>query len=224
MKLIGSTFLALFVSQVQGNEKESSLALRAAKNTKGIAVPWFRYRLYETLEPTVESAAKSLAYTETTWNLPGAAEVEIYSYDEMDTEQQELVTALGFLDKNEWDCYVNHWEYYDWNDFPEGIQSYWEALGWTEGNWENGADPPASEDKFFSELAAAEKTAAEELCFFAETWDGESMDDWAALPAAKETRSPTTPLLDAPAAAPGDDTCTGYLLGSLDCKTSVTQS
>jgi len=147
MKLILSTFLTLLVSSVLGLDGDRSLAFRAPQSTQGIAVPWSRYRLWENLNSDVKTAAETLTYTETSWNLLGTLDdVESLNFDALEEAPQSLEIDLGFLDQKEWNCCVNHWTFYDWGDFSEGIQPYWEALGWTEDSWNGAEDPPASDE------------------------------------------------------------------------------
>lgn len=73
------------------------------------------------------------------------------------------------------DCYLNHYGDYDWEELElYDIAIFYEALGWSQLAWDSGSQSlyPDTEEKFWAELSAAEQEAAEELCYFASTWDG----------------------------------------------------
>ena len=75
--------------------------------------------------------------------------------------------------------YVNHYFGLDWDELSDyGVLDSVRALGWTQDSWDNDRNPPKSEDKFWDELSDDEKEAADDLCFFAETWDQTDLNDW----------------------------------------------
>ena len=145
--------------------------------------PAFRYVPWSDLSSDFVEQAKSLGYQESTWNTPGTARVEKRAYEDLNKRETEAAVALGFTDKNVWDCYMNHYDDYDWDELDTaGVQYYFELLGWTEARWsENGDDDTTADfmwDKDWTELDAAQQTAARQLCFQQETWDGVSLDEW----------------------------------------------
>jgi hypothetical protein len=83
-------------------------------------------------------------------------------------------------------CYIySHYNDYDWSDLAvEGIQGFVMDLGWTEQMWVSlDGSAPASDDLYWDELSQTQRDAAQALCYFEETWNGElSMDQWPALP------------------------------------------
>lgn len=73
----------------------------------------------------------------------------------------------------------NHYNDYDWNELQEdGLDVPYITLGWTKESWEGKAPEPASENKTWSNLTLVEQQAADEVCYFLETWDQISMVNW----------------------------------------------
>jgi hypothetical protein len=151
-------------------------SIRLLANSRGIDEPEFRYVEWNDLGQAQKTAAGTgLDYTKATWNVPGTAEVELLAFSSLTTENMAAAIALGFSEEV-WDCYVNHYDDYAWAELAtEGVQQYFITLGWTEASWTGVADPPASDDEFFSDLSSGEKTAAEEICYNKLLWNGESL-------------------------------------------------
>merc|ERR1711865_256817 len=85
---------------------------------------------------------------------------------------------LGF-DVETWDCDVNHYFGYYWEGLATyDLQKYWMALGWSEASWNGEIDPPDTDEKDWEELTEEQQKAAEEICYFQQTWDGISITDW----------------------------------------------
>lgn len=83
------------------------------------------------------------------------------------------VVTLGALQ------YINHYNGAEWNQLADyGALEGYQALGWTEGAWNENVGPPASDDKSWRELTEAEQEAAGSLCFFLENWDKSPLTDW----------------------------------------------
>ena len=67
---------------------------------------------------------------------------------------------------------------YSWEELgTEGVQTYFQALGWTQSFWDDETGTPASEDKDWSELTDAEREAATDVCFLESTWNEVSLAD-----------------------------------------------
>jgi hypothetical protein len=154
--------------------------------------PEMRYTEWNSLpqeEEAYSAAVNDLGYDEYTWNLPGTAEIESLSYETIGLtgflgivgrSQQEAIQDLCLTELT-WDCYMNHYSDYTWEELlEEEVQGFYQTLGWTKDNWEsdNEEDYPASENKDWSELSDEEKTAADELCYFEETWDEQDLSEW----------------------------------------------
>ena len=97
-----------------------------------------------------------------TWNVPGTALVEQYSYESIllgifkstgttDKDTMEALDTLGFDDDKAgvYDCYVNHYNDYSWSDIVDMgtaeedngvsgsvIQDSLKILGWTKESWD----------------------------------------------------------------------------------------
>ena len=143
--------------------------------------PQFRYVPFIEIEqPNANLTRTILGYDEATWDLPGTAEIETLDFCSILEIQQNVAFSLGFDGGWQWDCYINHYDFYDWEELePEGVQEYFITLGWTAKSWEGKADAPESDEKFWSELNETEKVAVEQICYFEEIWDmNEAIPDW----------------------------------------------
>ena len=84
----------------------------------------------------------------------------------------DAMNNFGY-DENVWDCWINHYSYYDWDEFIQyEFAEPLIVLGWNQSNWDGDAPEPESDSKDWIELTVEERTAAEELCYFEEVWDG----------------------------------------------------
>ena len=63
-----------------------------------------------------------------------------------------------------------NWDAMSWEVMKAEHRGHWALLGWTAESWENGA-APASNDKPFSALSAAEQSAVTALGMTAAQWD-----------------------------------------------------
>jgi hypothetical protein len=122
------------------------------------------------LDAPLKAAAKTLNYTDTTWTQTGGNPIEHLSWKGLSFEQQKAATALGYPSEC-WDCKVDKYEGFYWNEVPDQIKHYWRTLGWNKTNWEEGGKEPASEDKSFYQLTPDEKDAATNLCYDRDSWD-----------------------------------------------------
>jgi hypothetical protein len=70
----------------------------------------------------------------------------------------------------------NHFQSYTWGDLTfDGLDLTVADLGWTRSSWEELEPPPPSESASWKDLAEGERSAASELCYFRENWDGMDM-------------------------------------------------
>ena len=82
-----------------------------------------------------------------------------------------------------WDCYINHYNFYDWDELvDDGVQEFFETLGWNNNSWIGNEDPPASDGKLWMDLSFEEKSAAEEVCFFKATWNSQELSNLTGIP------------------------------------------
>lgn len=148
-------------------------------------LPEYRFIPWQSLPESIKTQAENgLGYDEETWNYPGSNEaVESLSFSSLDDLKQDAAEAIGFLDEDTWDCWVNHFNDYDWFELGESdLSECFEVLGWTEESWESD-DAPASETKDWSELTIEEQEGATCLCFFEDTWDGDlTLDQYSTIP------------------------------------------
>ena len=111
-----------------------------------------------------------MTYTVESWNNLGTAAVEETRFISLKAGEKEGAKALG-LDTNTWDCFMNHYENYDWDSFHADVKAAVETLGYSERSWSEDTEV-ASEGKKWADLTSVEQSAATRLCFFEEVWDG----------------------------------------------------
>lgn len=140
----------------------------------------------------VSSLVDVLDYSDYTWDMLFTNQLEKESYDSFsktDTQRGAINTELGF-DEDQFDCCMNHYEWYDWADFQvvyENGENYadqilaLEALGWTEEMWES-EDPNDWADTdymYWDELTEYQREMAErKLCYTRETWNWVPLSQW----------------------------------------------
>lgn len=109
-----------------------------------------------------------VGYTAEMWNAPSSANaVEEMQWDSLTIAQQTALTESLGWSADIWNCHINHYSDYDWQDLvDEGVQQYWLALGWTEASWLGQITAPTTEDADWIGLSAGEQAAATQLCYF----------------------------------------------------------
>lgn len=155
-------------------------------NSRGILIPWYRYRLWDTLNGSVQAHAETLSYTNESWNLPGLHTLEKLSFETIRAESSQLVSAIVEIGFTEyvWDCWVNHYDDYWWEELEQfELAQYYAVLGWNQSTWDTAnSSIPESSDLYWNELSDEQRTAAREVCYTLELWDELSLDFWPALP------------------------------------------
>jgi len=173
---VKANFRTQSISEEQSDEGTTKPTAAPMTTESEYVFPAFRYVPYSNLTKVVE--AEALGYTEDTWNSPGTAAIEAIAFLDLNADQVEAATSLGFTEVS-WDCNQNHYAGYTWSELTEyGLVAYYEALGFGQASWEGLTDAPAVNDLFWAELDEAQQDAAEELCFFRETWDMVHIDQW----------------------------------------------
>ena len=155
-------------------------------NNRGIEYPSFRYLQWRYLDDENMTIAMGFGYTEASWDMPGSATIELLNFDGLGLGQTEA-KMLGFT-QDVWDCYINHYLFYDWDDLDAEIQGYLTAIGWDPSSWGPSAVKPDTYEKFWDELTDDQRGNATELCYFAETWNNDNLIFWTTGP---PTDSPT---------------------------------
>jgi len=142
--------------------------------------PAVRYQAWSQLKTQQKYAALDLGYTQYSWNNYDA-EVELLSFEEVTKESDwnQAVLDLGY-DTDTWDCCINNYMSYTYKDLQNHQSTFpfleysVNVLGWTKESW-GSEDPkkwPDSEFKEWDQLIDFEKTAADYLCYYKESWDG----------------------------------------------------
>lgn len=132
--------------------------------------------------------ATDLSWDEESWNSPGTAKFEMKSsFDSLveksikknDTVADSLM-SMGWTEST-YDCFVNHYEDYDWKDLEEYTDTipYWTDLGWNSSSWDGDIDyEPESEAAEWKDLTETEQLAAVALCYFEELWSYVDISQW----------------------------------------------
>jgi hypothetical protein len=165
-----------------------------------IPYPDFRYVAYDELEAPTQALAKDiLKYEDKTWDLPGTAKIVELDFCSMDMAEQEAATSIGFVDDWQWDCYINHFNNYDWLELEkDDVQGYFSDMGWTEDSWDGNAGYPESEDLYWDDMSPTEKEAGKQICYFKEIWDMElAISNWP-----PPTMNPTSSSTGVPSMTP----------------------
>ena len=194
-----------------------------------VGYPYFRYTQYSELSDDSKDAATVLGYNNNAnndWDLPNTNPIEKSAFFSLTDDQKEAAKTLGFPiepyvgidlnnyeDSDTWDCYVNHYGGYGWDELVEyDLAQYWEALGYNSKHWEENSTeeiPPAA-GEFWDGLTEDEQAAAASLCYFEQTWNEDpTIDLWPddlqgpAPPTAPPSKSPTvSPTTAAPTPLP----------------------
>ena len=77
------------------------------------------------------------------------------------------------MSEQQWDCFMNHYEGYEWDDLPQHALDALVDLGWIECSWkrEPNCITPANENYNWRRLNDTERAAAVQLCWFRDSWD-----------------------------------------------------
>lgn len=178
--MICSSRLPLLVVAALSWSVPSTSAYTVMPNPQNVKPPSFRFVPWEALKDQEKAMAGEAGYEEKTWNKPGSNKLEHLCFESVSAKNEaagNALAALGFSEES-WDCFVNHYRDYDWDELEKyGVQKSFVALGWTEKAWEDGPEPDA-EGKYWKDLTSTEHKAATELCFFQETWDEVAIPLW----------------------------------------------
>lgn len=156
--------------------------------------PAVRYEPWSLKEARTKSMLMGrLQYRRKSWDFEPLSdswnEIEFYSWADSATSNMTRTYAslLGY-DEDKWDCCVNHYEGFEWQDlenwnYTEQIAAL-KALGWSHDTYglTESTVWPESEFQYFSELTEYQRyMAASKLCFTEETWNEElALSDWPA--------------------------------------------
>uniref|UniRef100_A0A7R9W8L7 Uncharacterized protein n=1 Tax=Pseudictyota dubia TaxID=2749911 RepID=A0A7R9W8L7_9STRA len=165
--------------------------------------PCVRYIPWNSLTVQEKRNAEDLGYTRTTWNYVDfqVNPAENVDFSSLEKNEQKAAKKLGYNVEN-WDCCINHYDYYDWDELEDDAPAHYGTLGWTGEMWDDGTAWPASEYKTWCSsasskeervcLSKSETDAAKALCHTSSTYRMESMEG---LPFAAYTRPDHCPLM-----------------------------
>lgn len=165
-----------------------------------ISFPEVRYQQYRWLSEEDRQKVSEAGYTPEEWDQPMSAVVESIPFSDLGILQSKI-TALG-LSQEQWDCYINNYSGYKWDQLSNQLQIHALALGWTPSTWENSKSSnskPAVFRNFWDELSDPQKKTAGEFCYFENTWNEENLRYWTTAPPSEHTSAPTK----SPTTAPG---------------------
>ena len=137
--------------------------------------PTTRYTPYDQLNETTLSSANALGYDESTWNLPERNPIENRSWDQLGLINIFFACGLNIRREDDWDCWVNHYNEYSWLElWQDRMHIHAETLGWDQESWDSNdnSKSPGSEVRKWDELTPEEQFAADQFCYFKETWEG----------------------------------------------------
>ena len=127
------------------------------------STPWGR------LSNNDKSHAQTLGYNAGTWDMLDFAEarVEWQRWADLSAERREAAAALGYADAATWDCCINHYYDYDYDElklnYPEAFDAV-VALGYSKQYWDGPEwryDPPLIEAKTWCDSVTSDQ---EEIC------------------------------------------------------------
>ena len=125
-------------------------------------------------------AAELLQYTEFSWDHPMRNSIEMAPYRLLTNKCKSGLSLLS-ISQSQWDCYVNHYYGYKWDDLMKaGLHIHFAMLGWDQESWDyDNVTSPAVEGMNWNEMSERQKVIAKELCYFnMETWDELPLSGW----------------------------------------------
>jgi len=161
--------------------RSPSLSFEIPINLVSSLIPVKRYMDWLSLSATDREIAQVyLGYSKNTWNIPGSNEIEEEPYESLSEDGKAGAAFLGFSE-NIWDCHINHYYGYWWEQLEEqGLVQYLIALGWDESSWNDGPSPE-TDDLYWDDLTLDEQSAASGICYFKDLWDDVPIDQWELL-------------------------------------------
>lgn len=192
---------------------------RLGRQLQAIPKPTDRFTEWSALDQSIQDAATVVGYEVDEWNLVNVANFEMLAYEDLDTlltpTQIEAIGTFIPLGEDQWDCWIHHYEDYDWDELEGDALAAYVALGWTMNSWEGNGSPPDTEDLDFEELTPEQQVAVEGLCLDQLLWDGVAIPFWQSqpvpgciLPGQSCTLSGLTPISRQ---APGlEECCSGF--------------
>lgn len=153
------------------------LCLKVVVHAQSASYPTIRFVPWD--RNAALSAAETLGYNSTSWDNPGTNPIERLTY-ELIVVDSSLSNALAELeiDKQSWDCYINHYRGYTWPELANAFKNAYRALGWTHVSWNQITDPPESERFEWDMLNSDQQGAAQTLCYFEKLWDSIPIYEW----------------------------------------------
>lgn len=68
-------------------------------------------------------ALEIMEYNESTWNVPGSAEIEEYAWLDMNITYRDVAESTLGWEEDGWDCWVHHFESFAWSELPRHIRN-----------------------------------------------------------------------------------------------------
>lgn len=138
--------------------------------------PSVRFTAWDQLSHDVRQRARDADYNEKNWNKVNTFEAEDFDYESLKPRFQDFIDNLP-ISAESWDCWVNHYRNYEWDEFTPSVETSYMALGWTDDMW-NGDEEPEEEGKYWGDLTAVQQQAATSICYTQQIWDEVEIPLW----------------------------------------------
>lgn len=118
-----------------------------------------------------------MGYFRSSWDNLEIYDLETLAYSDLTSQEKQYLMSLG-MDGDKWDCYMNHYNGYYWDDLPKAsISEHLTTLGYTQTTWDEdeGAD---TDNMDWDELTSEQQEAAYKLCYFKNSWNWVDLNNW----------------------------------------------
>ena len=168
--------LLLFVSGIIDSASHGAVRPVHAQEQQHKQCPCVRATPWDLLSNNDRTAARTLGYEAETWDMLdfGSARVESRRWTSLSAERQDAAQRLGYADATTWDCCINHYDAYEYDELQLTVPEAFAAivtLGYSKQYW-NGPewryDPPLVEAKTWCGNVTSEE---EDICVNAEEID-----------------------------------------------------
>ena len=142
--------LLLFVGGIIDSASHGAVRPAHAQEQQHKKCPCVRATPWDLLSNNDKKAARTLGYEAETWDMLdfASARVESRRWTSLSAEKQDAAQSLGYADAATWDCCINHYEAFEYDELQLNVPEAYAAivtLGYSKQHW-NGPewryDPP----------------------------------------------------------------------------------
>eukprot|EP00586_Coscinodiscus_wailesii_P010337 CAMPEP_0172498204 /NCGR_PEP_ID=MMETSP1066-20121228/110705_1 /TAXON_ID=671091 /ORGANISM="Coscinodiscus wailesii, Strain CCMP2513" /LENGTH=222 /DNA_ID=CAMNT_0013271395 /DNA_START=45 /DNA_END=713 /DNA_ORIENTATION=+ len=139
-----------------------------------------RWQLWEDIDDDkYKRRAEKMGYNKTTWNIPGTADIEDNSWWGLVKIDMDVVAGKIGWESDVWDCYVNHYEDYTWDEIEEwGLKKAFKRLGFDREKWANASFATLRDGSKWDDLSEKEQWAADQICYVRGSWEVKALNEW----------------------------------------------